>query len=265
MTDPRRRRIAVSLLAALAPALAACTAMSASSDPTPPAAALEPSAWVLRALPDRTMAAGATATLSFEGGRVAGSDGCNRFTGPYRASADTLSFGPGMATTRMACAGPQGELAGAVTEVLAATRGWRIDRGELLLVDERGRELARYAAQASGLAGTAWRVTGVNTGRQAVASVPAALRLTLEFTADGAVRGTGGCNAYSGTYTQAGSVLKVGPLRTTRMACPPETMQQEAAFLAALQSSVAVRREADRLELRDAAGALQVSATAAPR
>jgi heat shock protein HslJ len=49
------------------------------------------------------------------------------------------------------------------------------------------------------------------------------------------------------------------------MACEPEVMQQEAAFLAALQGATAVRREGERLELRTADGALAVTATAASR
>jgi heat shock protein HslJ len=41
---------------------------------------------------------------------------------------------------------------------------------------------------------------------------------------------------------------------------PEGTMAQEAAFLAALQTAATQRREADRLELRTADGALAVSA-----
>lgn len=272
MTHSRRRRVAALLIAA-APLLSACTAMSAASDPPAPppaapaaaAAALEGTAWVLRALPGRAPAAGASATLAFSGGRVAGSDGCNRYGGPYAASGGTLSIGPGLVSTRMACAGPAGELAAAFVPALSAARAWRIDAGDLALLDGAGVVLATFSPQPAGLAGTSWQVTGYNTGRQSVTSVRAGSRLRLEFAADGGLAGSGGCNRYSGRWTLADGTLRIGPLRTTRMACEPEVMQQESAFLAALQGATTVRREAGRLELRGADGALAVSATAAER
>jgi heat shock protein HslJ len=70
------------LLAAL---LAGCTSMTPAADPAP----LDGTAWVLASLPGRTLGAGQPATLSFEGGRAQGSDGCNRYWAPYTAPAAT--------------------------------------------------------------------------------------------------------------------------------------------------------------------------------
>lgn len=56
---------------------------------------------------------------------------------------------------------------------------------------------------------------------------------TIAF-ADGRVSGTTGCNRISGTYEVAGDVVTIGPLATTRMACPPPLMARETALLAAL-------------------------------
>ena len=64
------------LLAAL---LTACTTMAT----TPEAPPLEGTAWVLSSLPGRTLLASEPATLNFEGGRVQGSDGCNRYSAPF--------------------------------------------------------------------------------------------------------------------------------------------------------------------------------------
>jgi heat shock protein HslJ len=95
-----------------------------------------------------------------------------------------------------------------------------------------------------------------------VVSVIAGTRLTLEFGADGELRGSGGCNPFSGRFTAKDGMLDIGRLASTRMACmqPEGSPAQEAAFLAALQSVTSARREADRLELRTASGALAVSA-----
>lgn len=51
---------------------------------------------------DREYTGSKTPRLSFETERVAGNDGCNNFSGPYRLIDDQLGFGL-MASTRMAC------------------------------------------------------------------------------------------------------------------------------------------------------------------
>lgn len=63
-------------------------------------------------------------------------------------------------------------------------------------------------------------------------------RITMSFSADGTLAGLAGCNAYSGHYTLEGSNLTMSPLISTRKACAPALMNQEAAFLAALQHAV---------------------------
>lgn len=44
-------------------------------------------------------------SLSFDGGRISGQAGCNRFSGGYRQNGETLTIGA-LAMTRMACPGP---------------------------------------------------------------------------------------------------------------------------------------------------------------
>ncbi|WP_432719318.1 META domain-containing protein [Jeongeupia wiesaeckerbachi] len=77
--------------------------------------------------------------------------------------------------------------------------------------------------KASALQGAEWRV--IDAG-----SRPG----TLNFAADGRISGFAGCNRYFGQYTQSGDALKIGQVATTRMACEPAVMKQEAAFLQAL-------------------------------
>jgi heat shock protein HslJ len=255
---PRLPAALAALLAAVL--LPACATGGGATAP------LEPSAWILSSLPGRDTPPSAGATLRFERGRASGSDGCNRFSGPYAAVDGRLSFGPNLAATQMACPEPLRGFAAAFGQALARTATYRVDAGALVLLDAQGATLASFSAQPTRLVGTRWQVTGYNTGTQAVSSVAAGTRITLEF-ADGGVRGSGGCNGYSGTFTEGpGGALAFGPLRTTRMACPqpPETMPQEAAFLRALQTVASARREGNRLELRTADGALAVSATASP-
>ena len=43
---------------------------------------------------------------------------------------------------------------------------------------------------------------------------------TLTFSGDGRLSGAASCNSYSGTFEMSSQGLTVGPLRTTRKACP---------------------------------------------
>jgi len=62
-------------------------------------------------------------------------------------------------------------------------------------------------------------------------------RVTLAFV-EGRVSGRGGCNIYSGPVEIGSGTLKVGTLISTKMACAePGLMQQESAYLNALQSA----------------------------
>lgn len=247
----------------LLPLLFACTTMA------PPPASLLPTldntVWTLVSLTGQAVPATPGATLRFEGGRAQGSDGCNRFGGPYTATDGGLKIGPQLVATRMACPEPAGALASAFNAALAATQSHRVDGGRLVLLGAGGAALATLAPQATGLTGTAWQVTGYNNGRQAVVSVLGGTTLTLEFLADGRLRGSGGCNQFGSSYSSTGRQLGIGPAATTRKACPaPEgVMEQEAAFLHALETVASALREGDRLELRSAGGALAVTATLA--
>jgi heat shock protein HslJ len=72
----------------------------------------------------------------------------------------------------------------------------------------------------------------------------------------GRVSGSGGCNRISGTYTRAGSTLKIGQLASTRMACAdPARGGTEAQFISALQGTASYSLAGPgRLALLDARG-----------
>lgn len=58
---------------------------------------------------------------------------------------------------------------------------------------------------------------------------------SIRFEVEGRVVGNAGCNSFQGTYHLDESSIAFGPLATTRMMCPPAVMDQEAAFLQALE------------------------------
>jgi heat shock protein HslJ len=100
------------------------------------------------------------------------------------------------------------------------------------------------------LAGTAWEVASIG-GRAPIAGTT----VTVTFQ-DGSVGGSGGCNAYGGSYRVKGDTIMVGALASTEMAClePTGAMEQEAAFLAALGAARMYRLTDDSLELVGADG-----------
>lgn len=95
-------------------------------------------------------------------------------------------------------------------------------------------------------AGTKW-VLSTLTGT----TIPATAREAyIEFdSAKNAAAGSSGCNRMMGKYTLEGAQLKLGAMAGTRMACPPEVMQFERAFLQALQDTDQFRMEGDQLTL----------------
>ena len=111
------------------------------------------------------------------------------------------------------------------------------------------------------LAGTMWSATAINNGKGGVTSRVGGTAVTLTFGADGTLSGSAGCNSYTGRYEiKDGQVKLPAAFASTRKMCAADVMDQEQAFFKALSTSTSARIEGDRLELRDAAGALQITA-----
>lgn len=246
---------------ALALLLAACAAMS----PPPDAPDLDGTAWVLASLPGHALLADAVPTAQFAGGRVQGTDGCNRYFAPYTRTGATLQVGERGGMTMMACPPAVMKQAEAFMKALTGARGYRVADGRLQLLAADGAVLAILAAQPKSLAGTSWRVTAYNNGKQAVVSTLTGTHLSMAFSNDGRVSGSAGCNTFNGPYTADGAKLSFGPAATTRRMCarPEGVMEQEQRFLAALRTVATARFEGDRLELRTADGALAATLTRA--
>ncbi len=239
------------------------SSVCAAAAPGPPA--LDGTAWVLSALPGRLLVSGSAVTLRFEGGHVLGTDGCNRYSAAYTAAGTALHVDPKAAATMMACPPELMDQASAYIGALGKAASWRIAAGGLTLFDAGGATLLTFVAEKQSLAGTSWKVTGYNNGKQAVVSVLASGTPTLEFSADGKLAGSSGCNRYSASYTSEGARIALGPMAVTKKAClaPDGVMEQETLFLKALGTAAMVDVEAGRLELRTAEGSLAVTAASA--
>jgi heat shock protein HslJ len=80
------------------------------------------------------------------------------------------------------------------------------------------------------------------------------LQSHVTLTAAGEAHGFGGCNNFTGRYTLDGTTLMFGPLASTKKACPPAIMNQEAGFHEALGEIRGYRFENGLLFLLDAQG-----------
>ncbi|QIK72621.1 META domain-containing protein [Propioniciclava coleopterorum] len=97
--------------------------------------------------------------------------------------------------------------------------------------------------------GTSWVLEDLRGAAPVAGSTVTAL-----FGADGRVSGSAGCNRYQASFTLHGDTLTVGDATSTMMACAPDVMTQETAFLSALKEVRTYAARFDRLELRDASG-----------
>ncbi len=218
--------------------------------------------WTLVALADDAPVPANQVTLRFEeDGSLGGFDGCNRYRGSYSVQGVSLTISKELALTMMACPEPLAGSASAYAGALERTASYLVEGKRLSLRDSALKEVAGFEADDPGLAGTHWKVLSYNNGKQAVVSLIGGTRITADFAEDGRVSGSAGCNRYFSTYEIAGESINIGRAGTTRKLCraPEGVMDQESAYLRALNSAATYRREGERLSLRTADGALAVS------
>ncbi len=82
--------------------------------------------------------------LTLEDGSVAGFSGCNRFMGSYTLEGESLTFGP-LAATMMACV-DQDDQEQRFLGALQSTATWRLENGDLVLLDADGSDRLRFSA-----------------------------------------------------------------------------------------------------------------------
>ena len=99
-----------------------------------------------------------------------------------------------------------------------------------------------FWAQGDPLERSAWHVTSLE-GRKVQGE------LTLQFGDDGRLMGRTGVNSISGSYRIEGSSLHIGPCAMTRMAGPPELMDQESRMTSALDKVDGFKRRGSELTL----------------
>ena len=197
--------------------------------------------------------------ITFERDQAGGNDGCNTFSGSYEATGSKLTFGP-LAGTNKLCGSPADEVARTVLAGLAQVRSYETAGDTLRMQDGSGKTLLTYAADTAGVEG-GWTVLSVLYD-DAIRSAVADHEPTADFSADGTIGGGTGCNRFHGPYTLEGSRIDIGPLSATKKACATkEASEQEAGYLAALESAVRIEQAGPQLTLFNAEGQMAVTLT----
>lgn len=110
--------------------------------------------------------------------------------------------------------------------------------------------VASEVAANMSLDGTSWKLEAID-GQAILADS----QITAQFQ-EGQIAGSAGVNNYFAGYEMAGDTLSIGPAGSTMMMGPEELMDQEMAFLSALQSVKSFGVDGDTLTLVTEGGVL---------
>jgi heat shock protein HslJ len=220
--------------------------------------------WVLTRVSSRSVRPGdITVTARFttdpaSGDAVSGDVACNGYTGPFERRGSSLTIGPDIVSTQVACVVPANSVARDYLGILPDVRSYAIDGDTLSLRNTGGTTLLAYRASggADDLAGE-WTVTSYYTGN-AIQSVVGGVELTAVFDAT-TVAGSGGCNRFNGPVEITTTTLAIGPLASTLIGCTEPIATQEQQYLAALEFARTYTVSGDRLDLFRADGGYAVT------
>ena len=118
----------------------------------------------------------------------------------------------------------------------------------------RGQSEKKLATGQQVLAGTEWRLISLGRiGAETLVSGPPSV--TLKFTNDGRVNGSGDCNTYGGSFTVQGDHLTFSKVFSTKRACiDSNANRRESEYFAALESANRFRLSARHLSIYYGAG-----------
>ncbi|MBA2950057.1 META domain-containing protein [Streptomyces sp. PSKA28] len=194
------------------------------------------------------------------GGQSGGSVGCNSIGADVEVEGDLVRVSD-LASTEMGCPGPVQDFEERFTSIFHGDLKAKVTEPEgkpktLTLTSDNGDSITLRSEAAPPLKGTKWTVDAL-TGKGAegtAESLPKAARgrAYLVLSKDGTVRGSLGCNTFSGKATVkdgAQGTIEFGRLATTRKLCSAPVMRTENAIKEILDGKVAYEKEHDVLTL----------------
>ena len=209
---------------------------------------LEGRTFLSTAVEGRTLVSGSTIRISFRGGQVSASAGCNSMSGAYRIDSGRL-VATTLAMTDMGCTAP-----------LMAQDQWVAEllNGSTIKLDGTSLTLARATVRVTlldrvvadpdrPLLGTRWVLDGIIAG-DAVSSVPSGVSVAITLS-NGRIAVEAGCNGGSGTATVSSTTITLGAIGLTTRACAADVMGVEMTVMAVLRGTVTYAIEARTLTL----------------
>lgn len=203
--------------------------------------------WILKTLNGqdaKSVFLGAIPTLefNFQDSTIYGTGGCNRYNGKFSYK-EGIFAAPNLATTMMLCTEDNAEpefllalsdgdnILSLVNGVLTITNG-----GKVTLEFEKGTPQAeaqpvKVSAETLNGIWTLKNIDGAEATSKFENSIPS---LAFDFE-NNRVSGNAGCNNYNATFTLADNQLVVGPIMSTKMACP--SLEGETTFTQAIADS----------------------------
>lgn len=165
-----------------------------------------------------------TMTIDMSENRVFGNGGCNNYTGTFTYAKGILSA-PNLASTMMMCMDENQE--NQFHTVLGQSNKVSLADGVLTL-SYNGKTVAQFekGIDTSLLIGD-WKLESIADGNVKALFADNIPTITFDL-AESRFGGNAGCNRYNATYNIAGTTISVGPVMSTRMACP--NMEGESKF-----------------------------------
>jgi heat shock protein HslJ len=153
---------------------------------------------------------------------------CNNGSGTYTVEGYALTIPP-FATTLVACEPPtlDAQFVAGLNDVVA----FAYARDTLVLTLRDGKGALVFAPA---LTGVTWTLQEIRGGSSPASPGDPSL-YTLTFGDDGRVAVRADCNSGSGSYTVTGSQITIGPVATTRVACPPGSLYDQ--FMQAIEAA----------------------------
>ncbi len=217
-------------------------------------------------------------SLIFTQGGISGSAGCNTYFGQFQYDINKLTFSD-IGSTLMACADDVMAQEAAYLDALRTATSYDINNGVLRIIYRDGALTFNASgsntvtltvtatpviggdANLGGLAGVNWVLSSFGAESAPVAVVSGST-VTAVFAPDG-VAGNAGCNQYSGTFQYDNTNISFSPLITTKVACEQGMMDQETAYLTALQSATGYQIINGQLQISYPEGVLTFNAGSA--
>ncbi len=205
---------------------------------------------------------GTRVTATFAGGRMSGNGGCNTYGGDFTVDGDSLTIGPAVSTMMFCEPAELMEQEQAYLALINTAASFTVSDEALTITTTDGKVLNYTAEAPLALEGPIWNLVNYNNGKEAVVGIAEGTTITATFKA-GQVTGHAGCNNYFADYTVDGNKITIGAPGSTRMACDQPVMDQEFAYLAALQTAATWSITDGRLEMRTADDAMALLYTGA--